>query len=221
MKRVLLIAVFLFLFFLPISVKAECNYEEQNELNTLASNINYTYKYVRDVYIFDVTLYNVTKDLYVKLNDKQYTSKNGQISLNNVSASKNNIVKIYSSDSTGCPNDELNTLNLNLPFYNLNYSKDLCIENPNTNYCVKYSVGLIDEDELLSSSGKIKSEQTDEELEEYLNNKKETNIVTIVKKQVVNIFTIETLVLVVLIILIILFIIYFIKRIKRNMNLKF
>lgn len=128
MKKILLC----FLSFMFISnVYASCDYQKEAELSRIASNvqISYTYKIIDDRASFDVTLTNLTKDIYVS--GSSYINTNGEYTTTYDQGQKLTF-KFYSNE---CGDKLLLTKYLTLPTYNKYYSTDECKESPKFKYC--------------------------------------------------------------------------------------
>ena len=65
MKKILWL-IFLFLLIPTKNIHAKCMYSDIAEMKKISANINYSYEYkiVDDVALFDITLTNLTKDIY-------------------------------------------------------------------------------------------------------------------------------------------------------------
>lgn len=131
MKKIFL---FLFMLILPISVLAKaktgCDYSLVSKLKQYASNINiiYDYRIVNNEAYFDVTINNITSNIYIfdEITGQKYyynSTNNGELIIQNYKDVNKLRYKIY-SNNIECNNQLLLTQYINLPIYN-KYSTDL------------------------------------------------------------------------------------------------
>lgn len=222
MKRAYILLVFIVLLIFPIFAKADCNYDEQNKLNVLASNVNYTYKYKSDISIFDIVLYNVKDELYVKLNGDNYYPTNEQITIKNIDSDDIDGIGIYASNKTNCKGQQLLNLEVILPYYNIYSESNYCKRTDDDSYCSRFIPKLSIAENIAKKDAIENKEQIDKELEKYLNEKrKNKNIIKNIVVRVNNIFEKGNIILALIILILISLIIYGIKRYVKIKKIKF
>lgn len=147
MKKIILIVSLLFL--LPISVQAKantsCDYTLLANLKSLASNINISYDYYiesNEAY-FNVTINNITPDIYIVDNvtnviyNYQNTSA-GEVIINNYKDVTKLQYSVYSSDNN-CNGELLSTLYITLPTYNQYSSNPVCDDIKDYSLCQRWN----------------------------------------------------------------------------------
>ena len=119
-----------------------CEYSTITRMRNLISNINISYDYhvVGDVAYFDVTLNNITPDIYFVdtngLKKYSYTDTiDGEIIIKNYINSGS--YKFYSNNSD-CLDISLGTRHYSFPNYNPYYNSELCKGLENSNLCKKW-----------------------------------------------------------------------------------
>lgn len=119
-----------------------CDYSDVVRMKAIVSNINisYDYKIVDDEAYFDVTINNLTNDIYFydTANKKNYyysDSNNGEIIIYNYS--KSGGYKFYSNNNS-CYGIALGNKYYNFPKYNTYYNDPLCLDIPNYSLCQKW-----------------------------------------------------------------------------------
>ena len=144
MKKKILIILFM-LFILRINVNAlkygGCEYSDVSRMKQLVTNINVTYNYriVNNIAYFDITLTNLTNDMYVLDNVnklKYYNIVNGELTIYNYTTDSVTF-KIYSNKSE-CRDILLGSKYASLPIYNVYYNSDICKEMEGFSYCNKW-----------------------------------------------------------------------------------
>ena len=146
MKKKILLLIALILFYCN-NVSAVnyggCDYSAISRMKSIVKNINVSYDYhiVDGVAYFDVTLTNITPDLYFvdSLGEKYYTyssTEEGEIIITNYTSSGN--YRFYSNVDE-CYGISLGTKYYTLPTYNKYYESDTCKEIPNFSLCQKWA----------------------------------------------------------------------------------
>lgn len=143
MKKILVILFMLFIFKInTFALKyGGCEYSDVARLKKLVTNINVTYNYriVNNTAYFDVTLTNLTTDMYVMDNvnkQKYYNIVNGELTIYNY-ATNSVTFKIYSNKNE-CRDILLGSKYATLPIYNSYYKADVCKNVENLVYCNKW-----------------------------------------------------------------------------------
>lgn len=142
MKKIIFV-LFLALFIPFTTVEGSyCKYSELARLKRMASNINTSYDYVEteEDAIFNITLVNLSEELYlIDLNSEtRYDFINSEMNIPNYESGTSVIYMIYSTDED-CGEDPLYTIRINLPSYNMFYKDDLCKGIENYSLCQKWS----------------------------------------------------------------------------------
>lgn len=173
MKRVM--CLFFLLFLIPIyRIEAKCMYSDLAEMKKIASNINYSYEYkiVGNDAFFDVTLVNLTKDIYFtdSVTNKTYKNKSGEYVLKNYQSGDTIIYNFYSNDAD-CLGTILYTIRIVLPKYNQYYNNPICTGVEEYSLCQRWSSHNLSYDKFLEKVNQYKSEK----IEEMKKNKKEVD----------------------------------------------
>lgn len=125
MKKKIFI-VFISMFLMLGSIKAECTDSKYNELKGLASDITYETSYSMSSKTFTVTFYNVFPGMYLMINKNVYISNgsdNYAVTLSGQEEGKYLTVYVEASgDCTGT----LNTIFITLPYYNSFFRTQKC-----------------------------------------------------------------------------------------------
>lgn len=204
MKKIKAVILSLIVFILGISqVSAACDLEETNKLKGLASNVKVNYEVTEieedpnnydapDIgseeenvkvmkSIMNIRISNLTKELYVTVEDslskskKTYNynnAKDGIITIvqEDLTAINNYVVTVYSSSETNCANTKLFTAKLTTPYYNYYSDMAICEGIEDFYLCHNYlsveSVGFEEFIELAQKYKKGKVDKTGEELPE-------------------------------------------------------
>ena len=125
MKKKIFI-IFISMFLMLGSIKAECTDSKYNELKGLASDITYETSYSMSSKTFTVTFYNVFPGMYLMINKNVYISngsENYAVTLSGQEEGKYLTVYVEASgDCTGT----LNTIFITLPYYNSFFRTQKC-----------------------------------------------------------------------------------------------
>ena len=120
-----------------------CDYSSVSRMKSLVNNINisYDYRIIDNVAYFDVTLNNITPEMYFwdTLTNETYTyadTQNGEITIHNYTGTSGNY-KFYSAMSD-CYGTALGTKYYSFPNYNIYYTNALCSDIPNYSLCQKW-----------------------------------------------------------------------------------
>ena len=148
------ILVMIIIFIIPGIVQAECSYERTAELSRIASNVQFSYDYDDDLN-FNVTISNLTNDIYITDDSMNFFSGTGEKNMNYINGTSISY-SIFSNDPS-CKDEKLLTKYVNLPSYNYYYSSDECQRYPNFKYCTLWGATDID------------VEQFESELAKYIN----------------------------------------------------
>ena len=162
---------------LPISVTSltygGCDYSTISRLKSLITNINvsYDYRIENDVAYFDITLNNLTSDMYFYdvENRKNYYYKdtnNGEITIKNyVSNGGTGSYKFYSAKNE-CYGVSLGSKYYKLPSYNIYYKSVLCEGASNYSLCQKWVANNYSQEELEFFVSEYKRQKNNKELVE-------------------------------------------------------
>lgn len=114
---------------IPVSIKADCTNQEITKYKSLSGNIDYYYEYNGN---FDITLYNLSSELYVRsLNtESEYSIPGGigEARINGITPGTAVKLAIYPKNSA-CSDFRVRTIYVNLPYYNKYYQEEICINN--------------------------------------------------------------------------------------------
>lgn len=120
-----------------------CDYSSISRLKSLVNNVNisYTYHESDSKIYFDVTLSNITDDLYFydALTDREYhysDTNNGEITINNYTEYSGNY--IFYSNLSDCVGTKIGNKYFNFPRYNNYYNDPVCESVPNFSLCQKW-----------------------------------------------------------------------------------
>ena len=117
MKKKIFI-VFISMFLMLGSIKAECTDSKYNELKGLASDITYETSYSMSSKTFTVTFYNVFPGMYLMINKNVYISNGSDnYSVTLSGQEEGNYLTVYVEASGDCTGT-LNTIFITLPYYN-------------------------------------------------------------------------------------------------------
>lgn len=169
MKKIFFTIIVLFLFVIQVEALsyAGCDFEDVSRMKQIVSNINisYDYKIINDEAYFDVTISNLTNDIYVSDNyyKKDYFN-NSELTIYNVKE-KSIYLKFYSNNSD-CKGILLGNQYRQFPIYNKYFDDEVCNGMGDFLYCNKW----------------LNKEYTEEEIKEaveaYKNSLKEDEIPT-------------------------------------------
>lgn len=144
MKRVLLLILLLvFPGLVSARSKTSCDFTLLANLKKIVSNVDitYTYRLIDDKVYFDVTLTNITQDIYFVDNNnggKYYygDTNNGIITLDDYTSGK--VSYSFYSNNGECLDEKLSIKNISLPYYNNLYNSDLCSGIEDYSLCQKW-----------------------------------------------------------------------------------
>ncbi len=147
MKKIIFLFIILFLV-LPYTVLARsidnCNFSLLSNLKKIVNNVDITYDHhiVDDNVSFDITIANITEDIYFKINgsDNIYyysDTNNGVVTISNFVSGTHRIV--FYSNNYDCADEKLIAKTINLPYYNKFYNYDICADVPDYKLCQKWA----------------------------------------------------------------------------------
>lgn len=144
MKKKILIILFILFIFKSNALALKyggCEYSDVSKMKQLTTNINvtYTYKITNNIAYYDVTLTNLTKDMYIVdsvSKQKYYSFPNGELTIRNHVAGSVTF-KVYSNKSE-CKGILLGSKYASLPVYNIYHSNDICKNLDGFLYCKKW-----------------------------------------------------------------------------------
>ena len=175
MKKKILFIIGLFI--LPINILGftygGCDYSIVSKLKSLVTNINisYNYRIENNNAYFDITLNNITPDMYFYdvTNKKNYyynDTNNGEITIHNyVGNGKTGTYKFYSAKNE-CYGISLGSKYYKLPTYNIYYGSELCEGAYDYSLCQKWTSVNYSYEELRSLISEYKNNKTKEEIKE-------------------------------------------------------
>ena len=145
---------------LPISVNAECNIAEKQNLLKLSKEIDYDYKYVSDNR-FKITFYNIDEKLLL-FNSIGNMIKNNEESFLTYKGGDNIKFDIISSEKSSCADENVKSIYVKFPVYNKYSENEICLDDKymDFKYCKKFL------------NKEITNDEWDKELEKY---KEKTN----------------------------------------------
>ncbi len=213
--------VFIFLIIFSLNVYAvTCDNNEFKRLKNLAEKVEFTYDYeiekikqedgnIFNKYNFSITANNLNEDLKVLIIYDKYSS-NKEFKYN--SDKKNTIKGFFEGDKVNitieayttndCSGKVIMTKTVNIPYYNRNYDKDFCIENPSFKYCKEFTEKYISSSEYGS------------EMEKFFDNN-QIDVKEEIKKQDNN-YLIYAIITFLAIFIFLLLIVYIVKRQRKN-----
>ena len=125
MKKKIFI-VFISMFLMLGSIKAECTDSKYNELKGLASDITYETSYSMSSKTFTVTFNNVFLRMYLMINKNVYISNGSDnYSVTLSGQEEGNYLTVYVEASGDCTGT-LNTIFITLPYYNSFFRTQKC-----------------------------------------------------------------------------------------------
>lgn len=144
MKKILFILImYLFGFSVSALTYGGCDYSTVSRMKSIVTNINLTYDYkiIDNMAFFDVTLNNLTEDIYFydTVTEKKYyysDTDNGELTIFNYKIISGSY-KFYSAKNE-CLGVPLGTKYYNFPVYNKYYADPLCEDIPNYSLCQKW-----------------------------------------------------------------------------------
>ena len=207
------VAIFTFFVIIPwmyVDAASMCDYQKLSELKAEASNVKVIYEensreMNEDEYVvtaesegspvpvlefFDIKLYNITKNMYVKIknssNDeikyiyyKDTDEGNYSLTWNDISEVVSFTYTIYTSDETGCQDEELKNGALTTPMSNPYYDSKDCEENKDFALCKKYITIDVDGNTFQKKLSEYKNKngkQSQKQEEEQQQGKKNNNL---------------------------------------------
>ncbi|MBQ9072509.1 MAG: hypothetical protein IJY25_05080 [Bacilli bacterium] len=143
-KYILFLIIALFTFYDVNALSyGGCDYSVISRLKSLVTNVNTTYDYhmENNTPVFDLTITNVTSDMYFvdSITDRTYyysDTNNGEITIYGYNVSSGNL-RFYSNVGE-CYGVKLGTKYYNFPKYNIYYNNSLCSDIPNFSLCQKW-----------------------------------------------------------------------------------
>ena len=169
-KLFLVLFVVFFSSFIDVNAASKCDYNKQAELNNLAANIKISYEEAEakvseenllpndsgevgdaTYEYFKITIYNMAEDFYLKitndynsevkyLNYQNTESGVATFDWNNLDKITNFKIEVYSSNATGCPNEEYRIIYLTTPRLNDYSGLSKCYGNEDFYLCQKYTL---------------------------------------------------------------------------------
>ena len=148
MKEIKFLFIFSLLMFIPHLVNAECDFKEKGKLQSLASNLNFTYNYKQKDddenfpgIEFSVTVANLRPELYiVDLNTKKtyYYNENKEVTIDGYSDGISVRFAVY-ANSGNCKDQHLITNYVSLPSYNRYHIDKVCEDVTGYQLCNRWS----------------------------------------------------------------------------------
>lgn len=147
MRKVINLFIACIFIFVPNIVSAECDYNERNELQALASNLNFSYNYsetnegINSKVNFSITITNMVPELYIvdQTNIKvYYYNPNKEVTIDNYQPGSTTQFIIY-GNSGGCNGTEIINNYVTLPSYNRFYKDEVCNGVNNYKLCNRWS----------------------------------------------------------------------------------
>lgn len=124
MKKTLSILLLSLIF--PNIINATCDYTKHTKYSEIAGNITYETSYLKDSSVFNITIYNLVDDMYVKYNSKQYNhDTSSKALLTNFKQGSRLAVEVYVKDDCNTP---VRTIYITLPYYNKYYGSGKCLD---------------------------------------------------------------------------------------------
>lgn len=131
--------IIILLLLMPLSIKAACTSGELSPYKTLSSQVNTYYDYNEQTNKFKITVYNISDKLKIKKGDNEYFGNGtiGETIIDNLEPGQNVTLGIYPRNGE-CAALRIQTLYVNLPYYNEYYKDEVCINNKNI-LCSKWA----------------------------------------------------------------------------------
>lgn len=133
MKKVF-VCLFCSLCFLNI-YKADCDYKAIREINTLASYVEYSYKFDETSERFLLTFINVPDSLYIQLNGINRYPQDGILEIKDLEMGQTLDGYIVSKEYIACANEYLRPIKITLPYLNPYFGTSECIGHENLEVC--------------------------------------------------------------------------------------
>ena len=129
----------LLLLLLPLSVKAACTSTELSTYKSLSSQVSTYYDYNEQTNKFTITVYNISDKLKIKRDNNEYFGNGviGETIIDNLEPGQNVTLGIYPRNGE-CETLRVQTLYVNLPYYNPYYQDKVCNNNTNS-LCSKWA----------------------------------------------------------------------------------
>ena len=187
MKKIkVMLFVFSLLMVMPNITKAKCDYEEKSRLQTLASNLNFTYNYTKikeennfSKVGFNITIANMQSELYVVEQTNQkifYYNNQKEIVISNYNPGSTIEFIVY-ANTNSCLGERLITNYVTLPPYNQFYKDPICDGVVGYQLCNRWAYVSMSYDEFVENvksykekmnQGNILPEEPDEDLIEKI-----------------------------------------------------
>ena len=165
-----------------------CDYSTVSRMKSIVSNINISYDYtiIDNQAYFNVTINNLTNDIYFydTVTRKNYyynETNNGEITIPNYNTSGS--YKFY-SNNIACKDISLGSKYYNFPEYNVYHTDPLCSDIPNYSLCQKWASVNYSRDQIEEFILEYKSFK--EEVEEEIKVEYEKTIVDIIADLYIN-----------------------------------
>lgn len=155
----------LLLLLIPISIKAECTNQELTKYKSLAGNVDYYYEYDGN---FNITVYNLPNELTAKNigNGQSFNSSSriGEIKINGINPGTTVKLGLYPNRGE-CQDYRVQTIYVNLPYYNKYYNDEVCKNNKNV-LCSKWAnTTKYSHEQFVNEVKKTQQEEIVEEIE--------------------------------------------------------
>lgn len=109
----------------PNIINAACDYTKHTKYSEIAGNITYETSYLKESSNFNITIYNLVDDMYIKYNGKQYNHDSANKALlTNFKEGSRPAIEVYVKDGCDTP---VRTIYITLPFYNTYYNSGKCL----------------------------------------------------------------------------------------------
>lgn len=205
MRKIGVCVLAVILFVTNVKAASKCSYAEQVELNELAGKVKASYEVVNTTAytidgdevtteIFKVSITNLSDKFYVVVeNDVEDTKKtythanasNGVVSFEHKDLSKvtNYTFKVFSSNNTGCKDENYKTVYLTLPRYNRFHSYSMCEGVENNSLCDKYvTTKEINESDFYERMSSAKSIENDDDNDKTVEDNNESGLLKFIKE---------------------------------------
>lgn len=148
-----------------------CSDSERSRLKNFASNVDYYYSFDESSQSFNLTLYNINKNVYIIDKDEVYSfypsNEFNEYTINNISPSSNLVFHAYANNGE-CSDELLYSYYVSVPSFNKYYNSDVCL-NSDSRLCNKWvNTGNMEYNDFLkrlkldekSSSKTVEEEET-------------------------------------------------------------
>ena len=144
MKKKIFFILFMLLFYktnIHALTYGGCDFSDVARMKQVVTNVSITYDYkiVNNKAYFDVTISNLTNDIYIKdnyANKEYYKFTNGELVIHNVS--DGSISLKFNSNKKECKGLLLGTKYEQFPIYNKYYNNDVCKDMEGFSQCEKW-----------------------------------------------------------------------------------